>query len=173
MTVIFHELELPLCYFNFFQIWWGHSWIIYLQKGFGFSPFFFYYLFMKLFLLHSKTKNAVKDIKQNFTPNNLNKKKSVYPSVKKVICEHLTLNWYLLKFWWKVVARESKKCLPGSNCVWWTVLPESANYFSIKPSDTPMINPVLQNKNLVTWKKNDSPCFLGEPKEVIWTTPAN
>ena len=51
---------------------------------FGFSPFCFYYIFMKLFQYQqSKTKDAVKDINQNFTSNKLNEKKSEHPFIKK------------------------------------------------------------------------------------------
>ena len=50
---------------------------------FGFTPFCCYYLFMELFVFQSKTKIAVKYINQNFTSNNLNKKKSEHPFIKK------------------------------------------------------------------------------------------
>ena len=62
------------------------------KRVFGFPPFCLYYFFMKLFLFQSKTKNAVNDINQNFTSNNLNKKKSEHPFLKKLIFEHLTLS---------------------------------------------------------------------------------
>ena len=61
------------------------------KRIYGFPPFCFYYLCMKLFLFQSKTKNGVKEVDQNFTSNNLNKKKFEHPLVKKLICEHLTL----------------------------------------------------------------------------------
>ena len=59
---------------------------------FGFPPFCFYYLFMKLFLQQSKTKNSVKNINQNFNSNNLNKKNPSTLLLKKLICEYLTLS---------------------------------------------------------------------------------
>ena len=61
------------------------------KRVFGFPPFCFSYLFMKLFLFQSKTKNVVKDVNQDFTSNNLNKKNSEHTFVKKLLCEHLTL----------------------------------------------------------------------------------
>ena len=57
-----------------------------------------HYLFMKLFLVHSKTKNTVKDKNQNFTSIKLNDKKSEYSLAKKVICECLAPYWFPLKF---------------------------------------------------------------------------
>ena len=60
------------------------------KSMFGLPPFCFYYIFIKLFLFQSKTKNVVKDMNQNFTRNKLNEKKSEHSFVKKVICEHLT-----------------------------------------------------------------------------------
>ena len=72
---------------------------------FGFSPFCFYYIFMKLFQYQqSKTKDAVKDINQNFTSNKLNEKKSEHPFIK--------LNWFLLKYFWEDGARQRKKYSP-------------------------------------------------------------
>ena len=56
------------------------------KRMFGFPPFYFFYLFMKLFLLQSITKNPVNDIpNQNFTINKLNEKNSEHSFVKKVI----------------------------------------------------------------------------------------
>ena len=60
------------------------------KRVFGFPPSCFYYVFMRLFLFQSKTRNAVKDINQNFTSNELDEKQSKHPFVKKRICEHLT-----------------------------------------------------------------------------------
>ena len=76
---------------NFFKF--GEDIIEYFfyKTVFGFPPFCFYHLFMKIFLFQSKTKNAVKDISQNFTSSNLDKKKSEHPFVKKLTCGHLTL----------------------------------------------------------------------------------
>ena len=71
---VFHKLQLPLCFFNHFEFWQVHSWIFCLQKVFGFPPFYFCYLFMKLFLFQSKTKDTVKDINQIFAIK-LNEKK--------------------------------------------------------------------------------------------------
>ena len=65
---------------------------------FGFSPLCLHYLFMKIFLLHSKTKNTVKDKNQNFTSIKLNDKKSEYSLAKEVICECLAPYWFPLKF---------------------------------------------------------------------------
>ena len=55
----------------------------------------------------------------------------------------------LLKSSSEVGAGQSKKCSPISSCVLWKVLPRSANYFSMKPSDMLIINSSLQNKNCV------------------------
>ena len=117
-----------------------------------------FFLFIRHFLFQSKTKNAVKDINQNFTINNLNKKKSDHYTLRKrYFCEQL-------KFLWEVGARQCKKCSPGINYFRWTVLQGSANYFLMQPSDTSMINPVFQNKSWVTCKKNVTPCFSGRVK---------
>ena len=55
------------------------------NRMFGFPPFPFYYLFMKLFLFLSKKKSAVKDINQVFTSIKLNEKKSKHYFVKKLM----------------------------------------------------------------------------------------
>ena len=80
---VFRKPQLPLCFFNHFEFWQVHSWILCLQKVFGFPQFCFYYLFMKLFLFQSKTKNTVKDINQIFASNKLNEKKIRTPFCKK------------------------------------------------------------------------------------------
>ena len=54
-----------------------------------FLLFDFANFFMKLFLLQLKTKNAVKDINQNFTSNKLSEKKSKQLFAKKLIFEYL------------------------------------------------------------------------------------
>ena len=74
---IFHDLQLPLCWFNLFEIWWGHSWIlcsVCLQKSVRIFSVLLLLLFMKLFLLQLKTKNELKDINRHFTSNKLNNK---------------------------------------------------------------------------------------------------
>ena len=118
----------------------------------NFPRFCLYYLFMKLFLFQSKTKNAVKDINQNFPQKNLNKKKSKYSISKTWFVKIWRLNWFLLKCLWETGARESKKCSPASNRFLWSVLPGSTNYFFIKLSDKSMRNSVLQNKSWISWK---------------------
>ena len=60
------------------------------KRIFGFPPFWLYYLFMRLFLIQSKSKNSVKDINQNFTSNKLNEKNFEDLFVKNLICEYLT-----------------------------------------------------------------------------------
>ena len=55
---IFHELQLLLCCSNFFEIWWGQSWRLCLQNTLQFPSVCFHYLFTKLFLFQSKTKNS-------------------------------------------------------------------------------------------------------------------
>ena len=56
------------------------------KRVFCFPPFCFYYLFMKLFLFQSKTKNTVKDI--SWGMNWIRKiPKTLF--VRKLICEHL------------------------------------------------------------------------------------
>ena len=52
------------------------------KSVFGFPSFCFYYLFMKLFLFKSKTKNTVMEIYQNFANNKLNVKKSEHTFTK-------------------------------------------------------------------------------------------
>ena len=59
---------------------------------FGFPPFCFHYVFLKLFLFQSKLKNVVKDKNQNFTSNELDEKESEHPFLKKLISEYLTLS---------------------------------------------------------------------------------
>ena len=46
------------------------------KRVFGFLPFYFYYIFEKIFLFQSKTKYLLKYVNQNFTSNKLNEKKS-------------------------------------------------------------------------------------------------
>ena len=117
------------------------------KRIFGFPPFCFFYLFMKLFLLQSITKNPVNDIpNQNFTINKLNEKNSEHSFVKKVIWEHLK-----------------------PDCA---AFPESVNYFLMKPSNTSIVKLVFQNKSWVTWKKMMLLDYLGGSKEVISTTRA-
>ena len=66
---------------------------------------------------------------------------------------NICLNWFLLKFSWEVGANESKKCSSGIKCFLWTVLPGSAKYFLMKPSDTSIINHAFQNRIWVTLTK--------------------
>ena len=152
-------------------IFWkfGEAIVKYCVKSvFDFPPFCFYYLFMKLFLFQSKTKYAVKDKNQNFTSNKLNEKKFEHTFVKKLICENLMPQLFLLKFLWKVGALESKKCSSWSSCFLWRDLPRSANYFFCETSDTPMINPAFQKKNWVSYmkKKRRSLLFLDSQKKL-------
>ena len=129
------------------------------KRVFDFPRSCFYYLFMKLFLFQSKTKNAVKNINKIFTSNKLNDK----TSEKNYFVNIWSFNWFILKFLWEVGARQSKKCLPGSNYLLWNVLPGSTNYFLMKPSDTSIINSVFQNKSWFT-REHDTPCFFWRVK---------
>ena len=79
-----------VCCFNLFEIWWTHTWTLSTKECLAFPPFCFYYLSMRIFLFQSTTKNAVKDINQNFRNNKMNEKKSELHFVKKLICQHLT-----------------------------------------------------------------------------------
>ena len=53
----------------------------------------------------------------------------------------------------EVGARQSKKCLSGTNCFLWTVLLGSGNYFLMKASDTSMIKPCISKQKLSYLKK--------------------
>ena len=138
---IFHELQLPLCCFSLFKIWWGHRWILCLQKGVQLSSVLLLLHFMKFFLSQSKTKNTMKDINQNFTSNKLNEKKSEYPFSKKAnlwIIDALTD--FFGNFYGKLELFKVKKCSLVSNCFLCTVLLRSANYFLMKSCDMLLIN---------------------------------
>ena len=74
-----------------------------------FLLFDFANFFMKLFLLQLKTKNAVKDINQNFMSNKLSEKKSKQLFAKSWFLNICWLNWFLLNFLWEVGAHQSKK----------------------------------------------------------------
>ena len=126
---IFHDLQLPL-YIVWIFLKFGEVIVEYFtdKSLFGFSPFCLHYLFMKLFLLHSKTKNTVKDKNQNFTSIKLNDKKSEHSLAKKVICECLAPYWFLLTFNGKLdllkVKHEFtwKQQLYQAQTFWWKLL---------------------------------------------------
>ena len=109
---ILHELQLPLYCLILFFFEFSEVIVEYFvyKRVFGFHPFCFYYLFMKLFLFQSKTKNAVKDINQNFTSSKLNEKKSERPFCKKTHLWTIGFVWFRLKFLWEVGAPESSNC---------------------------------------------------------------
>ena len=125
------------------------------KRVFGFLPFCLYYI-------------KKRKINQNFTSSKLNEKKFEHTFVKKLICENLMPQLFLLKFLWKVGARESKKCSSWSSCFLWKDLPRSANYFFCETSDTPMINPAFQKKYWVSYmkKKRRSLLFLDSQKKL-------
>ena len=71
----------------------GEIIVEYFTKGcFAFLRIAFITFLWSFFNSSQKRKiRAMKDIKRNFTSNNLNQKKSEHPFVKKLICEHLAL----------------------------------------------------------------------------------
>ena len=81
---IFHELQLHLYCFDLFEIWWGHSWILCLQKGAGLSSVLLLRPFYEAFSIPVKNKGII----QNFTSNKL-KKKFEHTFAKKLIYEHV------------------------------------------------------------------------------------
>ena len=114
-----------------------------------FPPFCFYYIFMKPCLSQPKTKNAVKDIIQNFTSNKLNEETSEHPFVKKL---SLWIFGTSTDFLWCFMGPWKVKMFILKYYLLWTFLSESANYVLVKPM--PVMNPVFQNKSGVTEQKN-------------------
>ena len=95
-SIIFKFVEVTVEYFFY-------------KRVFVFLLFDFANFFMKLFLLQLKTKNAVKDINQNFMSNKLSEKKSKQLFAKSWFLNICCLNWFLLNFLWEVGAHQSKK----------------------------------------------------------------
>ena len=135
------------------------------QEGARFSSVLLLLSFYEAFLIPDKNKIAAKGKNQNFTSNKLNEKKLAHTFVKKLICEHLMPQLFLLKFLWKVEARESKKCSSWSSCFLWRVLPGSANCFLMKHLIHHWSTLHFKKKTeLAIWKKKDAPCFSGRVK---------
>lgn len=141
------------------------------QEGARFSSVLLLLSFYEAFLIPDKNKIAAKGKNQNFTSNKLNEKKLAHTFVKKLICEHLMPQLFLLKFLWKVEARESKKCSSWSSCFLWRVLPGSANCFLMKHLIHHWSTLHFKKKTeLAIWKKKTLLAFLGGSKEAVSTT---
>ena len=129
---------------------------------FGFSPLCLHYLFMKIFLFHSKTKNTVKDKNQNFTSIKLNDKKSEYSLAKKVICECLAPYWFPLKFNGKLDLLKVKHEFTRKQM--FSVNRFTRRKFLMKTSDTLMINIYISKQKLSYLKKKTLLAFFGRAK---------
>ena len=132
------------------------------KRVFGFLPFYFYYIFEKIFLFQSKTKYLLKYVNQNFTSNKLNEKKSE-PFCKKA---NLWKFGGLTNFFWNFYGK--LELVKVRNVHQEVTFFCRQNYFSMKP-DKSMINPVFQNKSGVN-EKNGAPCFFRGSNESISTT---
>ena len=114
---IFYELQLPLCFFNLFEIWWSQGWILCLQKSVLLS------LVLRLLPFYEPFSFPVKNKKWTFAPlSNIFLKflweagacesKNVHPKLT-VFCgqfyqEALTLFWWnlLIRQWSKFISKQ-------------------------------------------------------------------
>ena len=144
------------------------------KKVFGFPPFYFI-TFLWSFV-YSSQKQKVRcrtSIKISRAVNWMRKNTNTI-LWKSSFVNIWRLNRFPLKFLWEVVARKSKECSPGSNCFLWTVLPESANYFLMKPVMNWYVNdkPCISKQKLSYLKRMTLLAFLGWSKKAISTTRA-
>ena len=109
---------------------------------FGFPPFCFYYLLINFFLFQSKTKNAVKDINQNFTSSKLNKKKS-----ETNLWTFGALTDFFWNFYGKLKLLKIKNLHPEVTIFCAQFYWEAQIIFLMKPFHTSMINLAFQNKS--------------------------